>query len=71
MNRSEQLLREIIVVEFDDDSVAEFDRLRRNKMRRTIIGRADVLIASIVRACDATLVTRNLLHFRQVPAMMS
>jgi tRNA(fMet)-specific endonuclease VapC len=68
IEQSERLLREMLIVEFDDDSVSEFDRLRRNK-RLAKIGRADILIASIVRACDATLVTRNLLHFRQVPAI--
>ena len=33
------------------------------------MGRADLLIASIVLARQAILVTRNLRHFRQVPGL--
>jgi tRNA(fMet)-specific endonuclease VapC len=36
-------------------------------MRR--IGRADLLIACIALAHDATVVTRNIRHFRQVPGL--
>jgi tRNA(fMet)-specific endonuclease VapC len=46
----------------------EFDRLRRNKKLKKI-GRADLLIAAIALAHRATLVTRNLKDFRQVPAL--
>jgi tRNA(fMet)-specific endonuclease VapC len=33
------------------------------------IGRADLLVASIALANRATLVTRNLRHFREVPGL--
>jgi tRNA(fMet)-specific endonuclease VapC len=56
------------VVPFDDAAVAEFDRLRQVKSLRRI-GRGDLLIASICLANRATLVTRNLRHFRQVPGL--
>ena len=51
-----------------DELTDEFDTLRANrKLRR--IGRNDLLIASIVRARRATLVTRNRRHFHQVPGL--
>ncbi len=49
-------------------AAAEFDRLRRNK-RLKKIGRADLLIAAIVLANQAKLVTRNLKDFQQVPGL--
>jgi tRNA(fMet)-specific endonuclease VapC len=47
---------------------AEFDRLRQQKQLKKI-GRADLLIACIALANRATLVTRNLKHFHQVPGL--
>jgi tRNA(fMet)-specific endonuclease VapC len=52
----------------DTASADEFDRLRANKKLKKI-GRADLLIASITLANRATLVTRNLKDFRQVPGL--
>jgi tRNA(fMet)-specific endonuclease VapC len=53
-------------LKFDAAAAKEFDTLRQSrKLKR--IGRVDLLIASITLANDATLVTRNLRHFRQVP----
>lgn len=46
----------------------EFDQLRENKKLKKI-GRADLLIACIALANRATLVTRNLKHFGQVPGL--
>jgi tRNA(fMet)-specific endonuclease VapC len=63
--RTEELLAQILVVPFDQDAATEFDRLRTTKVYRKI-GRADLLIASIVLAHRATLVTRNVRHFRQI-----
>lgn len=63
---SEQLLAKLLVIPFDDDAASQFDRLRRVRSLRKI-GRADMLIASIVLANNATLVTRNLRHFSQIP----
>jgi tRNA(fMet)-specific endonuclease VapC len=56
------------VVPIETAAAAEFDRLRANKKLKKI-GRADLLIASIALAKGATLVTRNLKHFRQVPGL--
>jgi tRNA(fMet)-specific endonuclease VapC len=47
---------------------AEFDRLRHLKSLRKI-GRADLLIAAFALAHRATLATRNLKDFRQVPGL--
>jgi tRNA(fMet)-specific endonuclease VapC len=47
---------------------AKFDRLRERKKLKAI-GRADLLIAAVVMANNATLVTRNLKDFRQVPGL--
>lgn len=49
-------------------AAAEFDRLRQDKKLKKI-GRADLLIASIVLAHRATLVTRNLKDFRRIPGL--
>ncbi len=63
-----QHLRQFPVVPFDDAAAAEFDRLRENKKLKKI-GRGDLLIAAIALAHGATLVTRNLKDFRQVPGL--
>src|SRR5262245_10620810 len=60
--RTEELLAQILIVPFDETAATQFDRLRANKAYRKI-GRADLLIASIVLANRATLVTRNVRHF--------
>ena len=65
LHRSEELLSEMFLVGVDGPAADQFDRLRRLK-RLKKIGRADLLIASIALANRATLVTRNLRHFRQV-----
>jgi tRNA(fMet)-specific endonuclease VapC len=56
------------VLTIDDRVASEFDRLRQNK-RLKKIGQADLLIAAITLANRATLVTRNVKDFRQVPAL--
>jgi len=66
--RTEELLAQIMIVPLDQATVAEFDRLRTIKGLRKI-GRADLLIASIALAHQATLVTRNLRHFRQISGL--
>ena len=65
LTRAEELLAQILIVPFDEAAAMQFDRLRANKSYRKI-GRADLLVASIVLANQATLVTRNLRHFRQI-----
>lgn len=63
---SENLLSQIVTIYFDDNSLAKFDELRRTgKFRK--IGRADLLIAAVCLANRATLVTRNVKHFKQFP----
>ena len=56
------------VISIDGAAADEFDRLRQNKKLKKI-GRADLLIASIVLANRATLVSRNLRHFQQVSGL--
>lgn len=66
--RSEELLRQITVLPINSAVAAQFDRLRQNKKLKKI-GRADMLIAAIALAHAATLITRNLRHFRQIPGL--
>lgn len=68
LTRTEELLAQIIIMPFDQPAGEQYDRLRAIKKLRKI-GRADMLIASIGLAHRATLVTRNLRHFRQVPGL--
>ena len=49
-------------------AAAAFDNLRQNKKLKKI-GRADLLIASIALARNATVVSRNLKHFQLVPGL--
>ena len=66
--RTEELLSQINILFLDDLTVDQFELLRNNKKLRKI-GRADLLIASITLANRATLVTRNLRHFNNVPGL--
>jgi tRNA(fMet)-specific endonuclease VapC len=66
--RTEALLNDLLIVPIDRVAAIEFDRLRDvSKFRK--VGRADLLIASITLANRATLVTRNLRHFKQIPGL--
>ena len=69
LERSESLFQQLLVVPFDDRAAVEFERLREVKSVKKI-GHADLLIASVALANRATLVTRNLRHFRQVPQLI-
>jgi tRNA(fMet)-specific endonuclease VapC len=66
--RTEQLLYQIPTVPFDDAAATLFERLRGTKGLRKI-GNADLLIASLALSRRATLVTRNLRHFRAIPGL--
>jgi tRNA(fMet)-specific endonuclease VapC len=66
--RTEELLAQIVVVLLDESAAVQFDQLRTIRSLRKI-GRADLLIASIALANRATLVTRNLRHFNQIPGL--
>ncbi len=65
---TEKRLQEMVVIPVEAAAATEFDKLLRNKKLKKI-GRADLLIAGIAPARRATLVTRNLRHFRQVPGL--
>jgi tRNA(fMet)-specific endonuclease VapC len=63
--RTEDLLDALRIIPFDEAAAREFDRLRDDKSLRKM-GRADLLIASITLAQGATLVTRNIKHFKPI-----
>jgi tRNA(fMet)-specific endonuclease VapC len=56
--------RRIPVLTFDEAAVVVFQQLRRARLR---IETMDLKIAAIVLSRNATLLTRNLADFRQVP----
>jgi len=58
--------RSILVLDFDEQAAAEFQRLRRGRIR---IGTMDLRIAAIVLSRDATLLSANLADFRAVPGL--
>ncbi len=64
LERSETLLRQLVIVPFSAGAVREFKRLHKQKAGKKI-GHADLLVACVALANQATLVTRNLRHFRQ------
>jgi tRNA(fMet)-specific endonuclease VapC len=68
LDSSEALFADFRIVPIDSRAATGFDRLRAQRKLKGI-GRADLLIASIALAHDATLVSRNLKHFRQVPGL--
>jgi tRNA(fMet)-specific endonuclease VapC len=68
LEQTEQALTAVSQVLPIEAAADEFDRLRANRKLKKI-GRADPLIAAITLARQATLVTRNLKDFRQVPAL--
>jgi tRNA(fMet)-specific endonuclease VapC len=65
--RSEKFLAGFTTVYFDDRSAGHFERLRDNKKFKR--RRSDLLIACIALAHDATLVTRNVKDFRNIPGL--
>jgi tRNA(fMet)-specific endonuclease VapC len=69
LEKSDDLLRRIQIVPLDPASAEIFDRVREDRKLRKV-GRADLLIASIALSRRATLVTRNLRHFRMVPGLL-
>lgn len=69
LDEAEQHLGKIpIILPIDAVAAAEFDRLRESRKLKKI-GRGDLLIAAITLAHRATLVTRNVRDFRQVPGL--
>jgi len=65
---SEEMLADFLIVSIDDAAVEQFGQLRKNRKLRKI-GRADLLIACIVLAHDALLVTRNEKDFELVAGL--
>jgi hypothetical protein len=59
---------QLLIVPVSQAASQQFDRLRIVPNLQKI-GRADLLIASIALSNQATLVTRNLRHFRQIPGV--
>jgi tRNA(fMet)-specific endonuclease VapC len=68
IDQAERDLAPFRVLPISSAVAIEFDRLRENRSLRKI-GRADLLIACIALAHKASLVTRNLKHFRLVPGL--
>ncbi len=68
LDQAEKDLARLRVVPIDATAAAEFDRLRADKKLKKI-GRADLLIAAITLANRATLASRNLKDFQQVPGL--
>jgi tRNA(fMet)-specific endonuclease VapC len=66
LGHTESLLNQLKVVGLDERATEEFLRLRARKEFKKI-GHVDLLIAGVTLANRATLVTRNLRHFRQIP----
>lgn len=65
---SEALLGQLTILQFDQRAGALFDRLRTLRGLGRI-GRADLLIACIALAHNATLVTRNTKDFIRIPGL--
>jgi tRNA(fMet)-specific endonuclease VapC len=66
--RTEELLAQIEIVSITPVAADQLAQLTANSKLRKI-GRADLIIASMTLARRATLVTRNLRHFRQIPGL--
>ena len=63
---SAQILHELGTLAFDADAARILETLVASKLR---IGSMDLKIAAICLAHDALLLSRNLLHFEQVPEL--
>src|SRR5438128_6069497 len=68
LRRTQDFLARMPVIATDAPAANHFDRLRTARGLRKI-DHADLLFASIVLARKATLVTRNLRHFRLIPGL--
>ena len=65
---AEQRLQEMRIFLLNESALSVFDKLATVRGLKKI-GRADLLIASIALARHATLVTRNLKHFKLIPQL--
>lgn len=66
--QAEELLSDFVVVGFDEVSIMNFGRLRKQRNLKKM-GRADMLIACIALANNALLVTRNTKDFKNVAGL--
>ncbi len=66
LNQMMDHYREIKVLDFDQAAADEFEQLQKQRIR---IGTMDLKIAAIALANDATLLSRNVQHFGQVPGL--
>ena len=65
---SEAYLADFRTLFFDEAATSEFDRLRNHKKARKA-GRNDLLVACICLSQNATLVTRNIKDYANVPGL--
>jgi tRNA(fMet)-specific endonuclease VapC len=63
---TEERIQSVRAIPLDEPALLAFDELNNTRGLKKI-GRADLLIAIIVRTRQATLVTRNLKHFKRIP----
>lgn len=66
MQRSAEMIAEWQLLPFDREALEHFDRLKSARLKMSTL---DLKIASIALAYDATLLSRNLRDFRQVPGL--
>jgi tRNA(fMet)-specific endonuclease VapC len=70
LEQTELFLKTLNIVPFDSGAAAELERLRKIKKVKNI-GLPDLMIAGIVLAHKATLITGNVRDFRLVPGLKS
>lgn len=63
---SMELLMELVILPFDEPAAVIFRRLRKEFPQ---FGTQDLKIAAVCLAHDATVLTRNILHFEKVPGL--
>jgi tRNA(fMet)-specific endonuclease VapC len=66
LHRQLQNYCRIPVLTFDEHATVTFQRLRRARLR---VGTMDLKIAAIALSREATLLSRNLADFRQIPGL--
>ena len=62
-----RFLSRLQIIAFDEPAILRFDQLRKQKLR---ISKTDLRIAAAVLEKGATLVTRNLRDFKQIPGLL-
>jgi tRNA(fMet)-specific endonuclease VapC len=65
--KTEERLAEIVILPITEQAADHFERLRAKRKRKK--SHADLLVACIALAHDATLVTRNLKDFQGIPGL--